>query len=287
MSPQKRVSRAQRRAALKVFRQQHTLEEVAAREQLRLLTEMKQHTVAALKGARGFRVFHLSEVLATIDAEIARGTAATQQLARGRMSQAYRLGNNLVDSALATVGARTSLVGTSPEILDAVLRVTNEQLTGVWTELGSKLKTQVQLVTIGAVSPDEAVKAVAATIRDVKTFRSAQARAEAIVRTEVNRTFSLAAQSRLEQSDERLGGGLKKWWLATDDDRTRPSHRAAGERYGPENAIPVDQPFEVGGEKLMEPLDPAGSPENTINCRCRSVPSVEDVRVPADLRLAS
>jgi hypothetical protein len=34
----------------------------------------------------------------------------------------------------------------------------------------------------------------------------------------------------------------------------------------------VDEPFDVGGEKLMYPRDPAGSPGNTINCSCYTVP---------------
>jgi hypothetical protein len=32
----------------------------------------------------------------------------------------------------------------------------------------------------------------------------------------------------------------------------------------------ANEPFDVGGEELMYPRDPSGSPENTINCHCFS-----------------
>jgi uncharacterized protein with gpF-like domain len=37
----------------------------------------------------------------------------------------------------------------------------------------------------------------------------------------------------------------------------------------------IDEPFDVGGEQLMYPGDPAGSPGNTINCRCTVLPVME------------
>lgn len=54
-----------------------------------------------------------------------------------------------------------------------------------------------------------------------------------------------------------------KQWLATFDDRTRPTHMAAEGQ-----TVPVDQPFTVGIEPLMYPGDPTGSDAETINCRC-------------------
>jgi hypothetical protein len=52
-------------------------------------------------------------------------------------------------------------------------------------------------------------------------------------------------------------------WNSMDDDRTREWHSDAD---GQEQ--PVGTPFDVDGEDMMYPGDPAGSDENTINCRC-------------------
>jgi hypothetical protein len=38
----------------------------------------------------------------------------------------------------------------------------------------------------------------------------------------------------------------------------------------------MDQAFEVGGEMLMYPGDPAGSAGNVINCRCAISHVVDD-----------
>lgn len=64
-------------------------------------------------------------------------------------------------------------------------------------------------------------------------------------------------------------------WFAADgliihnstlDNRTREDHAAAdGQR------VPVGTAFDVGGEPLMFPGDPAGSAAQTINCRCTTL----------------
>lgn len=52
-------------------------------------------------------------------------------------------------------------------------------------------------------------------------------------------------------------------WLSTSDDRTRSTHVAAdGQR------VPLGKPFIVGGFELMFPGDPAGPPQEVIQCRC-------------------
>ena len=54
-----------------------------------------------------------------------------------------------------------------------------------------------------------------------------------------------------------------KIWVAARDTRTRAAHRAAN---GQKRLL--TEPFDVGGEKLMNPGDPRGSPANVIQCRC-------------------
>lgn len=87
-------------------------------------------------------------------------------------------------------------------------------------------------------------------------------RTEMIARTETMRA-SNAGNAALYQD----WGVEMQEWLATNDGRTRDAHiDANGQR------VAVGEAFNVGGEALMFPGDPAGSPENTINCRCTTVP---------------
>ena len=56
---------------------------------------------------------------------------------------------------------------------------------------------------------------------------------------------------------------LKKRWGATNDLRTRSAHTLANGQVRD-----MDEPFEVGGEKMMHTGDPNGKAKNNINCRC-------------------
>jgi SPP1 gp7 family putative phage head morphogenesis protein len=56
-------------------------------------------------------------------------------------------------------------------------------------------------------------------------------------------------------------------WLATHDNRTRQDHRAIDGQV-----VRVGSPFSVGGWPMLYPHDPAGPPEETINCRCSTSP---------------
>ncbi len=62
----------------------------------------------------------------------------------------------------------------------------------------------------------------------------------------------------------KYGFTLKKEWLATLDARTRDSHAAADAQQ-----VGIDEPFDVGGVKLMYPGDPSGPAREIYNCRCR------------------
>lgn len=90
-------------------------------------------------------------------------------------------------------------------------------------------------------------------------------RARRIARTEVNGMANAGAAEAYQQAD------LGKEWLATLDGATRPEHIVAdGQRVG------AKESFDVGGELLRFPADPAGSPENIINCRCSMIPVVTE-----------
>ena len=279
MSPRKRISPVRLRAVRAVLGEQGRLEDAFVREQLALLAQMRRAVQAELANAAGFRTFHLSQILQAIDREIARGRQAAQTSASARTQAAFGFGQELVSRPLATLGVRQGLADLSTPLVSAAIDVTNDQIRSVWSELGTKLKVTVRRTALGIDDPNKAVADLARVIRDPKTFGTAQARAEAIVRTEVNRTFSMATHARMLQSNRRLAGGLKKYWLDAGDSRVRDDHRQAGKDYaaGPDTAIPVGQAFLVGGEKLMFPRDPRGSAANTINCRCASVPWVEDL----------
>ncbi len=64
-----------------------------------------------------------------------------------------------------------------------------------------------------------------------------------------------------------------KGWLSAYAEDTREAHKEADAQYRAD-PIPLEEPFIVGGEELMYPGDPAGSPGNIINCLCSTYPVV-------------
>lgn len=86
-------------------------------------------------------------------------------------------------------------------------------------------------------------------------------RAQTIARTEVISASNGAAVEAARQLPADVVAG--KEWIASPGERTRPEHLDADGQV-----VPVDGTFDVGGEALAYPGDPAGSEAMTINCRC-------------------
>lgn len=112
----------------------------------------------------------------------------------------------------------------------------------------------------------ESVKGLQARVEKVFDF-STEVRTERIARTEANGAANRGALEAFRQS----GVVDSKTWLATLDQRVRPDHLAA---HG--QTVPLEAPFLVGGESLMHPGD--GSPANSINCRCATVPVISKAK---------
>jgi uncharacterized protein with gpF-like domain len=84
-------------------------------------------------------------------------------------------------------------------------------------------------------------------------------RAAMISRTETHGAANYGAQEAARET----GLVLRKEWVAASGERTRDDHRRADGQI-----VNMDEAFDVGGEALMFPGDPAGSAEQVINCRC-------------------
>lgn len=90
-------------------------------------------------------------------------------------------------------------------------------------------------------------------------------RLETIARTETIKASNAGSEALYKD-----WGMEQKEWLATMDGRTRDAHAlASGQVVG------IDERFEVGGQMLAYPGDPAGSAENVTNCRCTVLPVVK------------
>jgi hypothetical protein len=93
----------------------------------------------------------------------------------------------------------------------------------------------------------------------------------------IARTEMAVAQGMVTHATLVENGIEQRQWFAFMDSATRPEHAAAhGQVRG------INEPFDVGGEALMHPGDPAGSAANVCGCRCDELPVVgEGTALPA------
>lgn len=92
-------------------------------------------------------------------------------------------------------------------------------------------------------------------------FNKAKNNSIRIARTEGHRIQNQAHLDSIDKA-KKNGADIVKQWDSTLDGRTRPEHREADGQIRE-----IDEPFDVGGEKMDAP-GVGGSARNVCNCRC-------------------
>jgi uncharacterized protein with gpF-like domain len=152
----------------------------------------------------------------------------------------------------------------SPE--DPYIKANLAMTRNLLVQIPDEVHAMVVRAILEGVGKGETMDKIAQRVQDVLDYTGSTdwpARARTIAQTEVNRHFnsSMLAHGLLR---ERQGvGGLQKRWDTRMDGKERPAHHLANN-----DVQPLTQPFIVGGEPLMFPVDPRGRPDNVINCRC-------------------
>lgn len=189
--------------------------------------------------------------------------------------QAYRQAAKSIDAAVA-VG--TGTIAVQPVIDQATLRVvqgyTADLITGLTRDAAAKINAAIQRAYIGQATLAQLTAQIGSVLEDGKfsgLFSQVGNRALGIATNEIGRIHSLASFARIRDLKQRHPT-LKKGWRHTPVAKVpRITHILAnGQTREPE------EPFLVGGEDLMYPRDPSGSPGNTINCHCLLYPALSD-----------
>lgn len=131
---------------------------------------------------------------------------------------------------------------------------------GIDLEYGKK---QITASVTSGILMGSSTRNIAADLRERIVGMSVESALRA-ARTAVTAAENGGRQASYERAAE-MGIEMTREWLATRDARTRHAHGMAdGQR------VAVDEPFVVGGEKLMFPGDTShgASGWNVYNCRC-------------------
>lgn len=146
--------------------------------------------------------------------------------------------------------------------IQANLALTYNLLVRIPDEVHAMVVAQI----LEGVQASETTDQIAQRIDNVLTFTNSETwdnRAKLIAVTELTRHFgsSILAHALLRQQQGQQN--LRKQWDTRMDGKERPAHHEAND-----DIQELGQPFLVGGELLLFPAAPNGSPNNVCGCRC-------------------
>ena len=133
-------------------------------------------------------------------------------------------------------------------------------------------KQQITASVTGSILQGRSIKQIS---DDLQSRIVTMSRVSAIraARTAVTAAQNAGRMDSYAAADEMWGIKSKKKWVATKDLRTRHDHGMADNQV-----VDYDQPFDVGGYKMMFPGDGSlGAPGHELyNCRCTVVNATDD-----------
>lgn len=187
------------------------------------------------------------------------------------------LTNTFLTSATAVV---EGVAAASGEVVDHLtntyaqefLAYAENRMVGIGEQLWLAIRSELE----AGFEAGEGIKEIAARLSQVAGL--ATPRALTVARTEI--ISAANAGSYLQMINAGFEEKVTKVWLATEDTRTRASHRHAdnqGVLLTDEFSVDIySGDVKTGTEGLEFPGDPTGTPGNIINCRCSLAFDFED-----------
>lgn len=272
------------------------LEDETIKRVLTLLKTLRGEIAAELSAQSSWAAYRAGRVEASVNRLIDEFMAQAGAEARASFEQAVRSGELSVVEPLSALGVDVGFYRPSQAQVNVAVDFSARLIQDIGDETRRAVDQQLRLASLGGAQPVDAMRGITQALGlDAQTgiwkkradpVRGVAARAETVLRTEMGRMYNLAAFSQVEAG--RVPG-MTKSWLATVDGRTRVEHLRAHARYQ-SRPIPVEDFFEVDGERLRFPGDPSAGARATVNCRCRTQyhhPAVGRVGSPLDGRVAA
>lgn len=172
------------------------------------------------------------------------------------LTDAVTLGGNVGAGMLAASGAPAALTIVSPAV-EAAVEAIPARLRAIWSDLRADHAARVGRVMTQALSAGGRYPVRAELQGALGVSRS---RAQVIAQTETHAALNAGQAAVIERAQDELGLELEAEWIATNDSRTRPSHRRVnGER------VPYGKKFSNG---LTRPHMPGAPAAEVVRCRC-------------------
>jgi len=220
------------------------------------------------------KAFNLPTLSQQIQSEVNVMISEATKIVKDAQAGVFQIGVTQGLETAQAIGLQTAFLMPTPHLLVIATNYTADHITGLGSDLMGQINGVIQRVVLDGQNPFDAMKSIDEVIgRGGAGGVSYQA--ERIVRTEVNRVYSIATDATVNEFGKQVKGLKKQWVSGAFRAGRREYHQSENVNDG--LPIPFNQPFMVGGEPLDYPRDPKGSPENTINCGCQMIMVVDDV----------
>lgn len=251
-----------------------SLESAAVRETAGIMRDLRRSIAARLGSATGFDLNNLMELQGLVEQSLNEFAGQYMGIFRRQGFKAFEAGAQVAIAPIEeTLGITIGTAGVDAELFQVLSATTGDLITDVTARARRQINSQIQQAVTGAKRPAEALRDISKLLSTdkkrnrlgLKTRAGLAAEAERIVRTEMNRTFTVSQFEGMKKIGEQVPD-VKKQWLTVLDGRERDDHRSLHEVE-----IGVDERFEYTtnrGRKarLRFPRDPGGPPEAVINC---------------------
>ncbi len=237
---------------------------------LKILNATRREILADVASTE-WEAYYQPKIRAAIEDQMLNFVNKAREMIGAGQIDMWSSGAAMTEGILSAAGISVMMPVLPTSLLNQLKDFSATKIQGLSKAALERVNTELVLGMTGGKTPYDVMQAIGRNLKNPGIFTSTAARAEVIVREEYGRTFSAARQERMMQAKARVPGLQKIWRHAGHPKIPRESHLAA---HG--QVVDIDEPFLVGGERLMYPRDPAGSPENTINCGCQSLPHKEE-----------
>jgi len=243
-----------------LIRRANRLEDQEVRTVIRMLADARKEVAAAVASTQ-WQVYYLGQLKAAVERALQEFGSKYGVELREAQRSFWEQGIDRVDLPIREVGIIQAIPEIDTTALSILQGYSSDLVKGLTEDAIKKINNEITLGIIGQKQPYEVMKAVGKNLKDKSIFKSIAHRAETITRNEAGRILEAASQARKEKAALVIPGLKKQWYYGHSPKMPRLDHMAA---HG--QVRDIDKPFNVGGEELMYPRDPAGSASNTINC---------------------
>lgn len=252
--------RAFRKKVNALIKNAGALEDQAVKRVIKLL-DVARRDVAATVASTEWQAYYLPQMKAATERALETFAGQYGVVLRDAQREFWETGIEMVDLPLRTIGIAAAIPEIDVTALSIMQGYSSDLVTNLSKSAIQKINQELTLGIMGQKSPYEVMQAVGRNLKDKSVFKSIAARADTIIRTETGRVLEMAGQARKEAAAKVVPGLQKQWFYGHSPKMPRLAHLVIDGQIRD-----VDQPFDVGGEKLMYPRDPAGSAANTIRC---------------------